>query len=87
MYGGQCNCCGEQIPIFLCLDHVKDNGAEERKRLSGSKNANRHVYVRATEAYRPDEYQILCWNCNAAKTTGLPCPHKLGVEEWDMAVI
>ena len=58
MYGNQCSVCGFENPIALTLDHVKNNGNEERKRLS-----DYQIYKRALEKYRPKEYRTLCMNC------------------------
>lgn len=43
----------------LSLDHVLNNGSEERRRL-GSQDK---VYRRAVKTYLPDEYRTLCLNC------------------------
>lgn len=46
----------------LSLDHVNNNGSAERTELG-----IRGTYRRAKAEYRPDEYQILCMNCNFIK--------------------
>lgn len=58
IYGEECALCGFNNPKALTLDHINQNGNEERKRLG-----ERGVYYRALEKYRPDEYRILCMNC------------------------
>jgi hypothetical protein len=30
-YGGKCQCCGESIFEFLSIDHIHNDGAQERK--------------------------------------------------------
>ena len=67
--GGKCRCCGETEPVFLTLDHVQNDGHKDRKLA-------RHLLMARVEAegFPPDRYQILCWNCNAAKAMG-GCPH------------
>jgi hypothetical protein len=30
-YGNACNCCGESRSVFLCVDHVANDGAAHRK--------------------------------------------------------
>lgn len=62
MYGSECSMCGFSDMRALSLDHVKDNGNEERRQIG-----ERGVYRRAKELYRPDEYQILCMNCQFIK--------------------
>ena len=46
----------------LTLDHVLNNGAEERKKLSP-----RGVYRRSLNPKNKKEYQILCMNCQFIK--------------------
>ena len=58
MYGYECALCGFADRWALTLDHVKSNGAEERKRLG-----EHGVLKRALAKHRPDEYRILCRNC------------------------
>lgn len=71
-YGGSCACCGESRYEFLALDHVHENGAEERRRMNG----NRAVYVKAIRDGFPDCYRLLCHNCNAAIYMYGRCPHQ-----------
>jgi len=58
MYGRVCVGCGFDDIRVLTLDHINNNGAEERKALG-----ERGVYRRAIEIYRPEEYRTLCMNC------------------------
>lgn len=58
LYGHKCNLCGFTDKRALTLDHIKNNGSEERRELG-----ERGVYSRALEKYRPNEYRILCMNC------------------------
>ncbi len=62
MYGGKCNCCGENNKYVLTLDHVKNDGSKVRKGRS-----NDAEYTKAINEYRPNLYQILCMNCNCLK--------------------
>ena len=62
IYGRECVRCGFTDVRALTLDHILNNGAEERKELG-----ERGVYRRATEKHRPDEYQTLCMNCQFIK--------------------
>lgn len=72
MYGGVCSCCQESDPRFLTLDHI--NGREEEE---FEKSKNYEVMVNAVKNFRPDLYQILCFNCNCGRSVnGGICPHK-----------
>lgn len=70
-YGGACACCGEREPMFLTIDHINDDGAEQRKRL-GLIDTWKWVH---NNNY-PAGYQMLCYNCNAGRyRNGGVCPH------------
>ncbi len=71
MYGHKCACCSEGFDIFLTLDHIDGQGYLDRQ-----KGGTYGVYKKAISEHRPDLYQVLCYNCNCAKRTGLECPHK-----------
>lgn len=79
-YGGKCHCCGEADPRFLTLDHVQDDGNEERQIYSCQQ-----IYMLAKkQGYPKDKYQIACCNCNFGKSTnGGVCPHKTGLSVAD----
>ncbi len=74
-YGGKCSCCGEDELLFLELDHINNNGAEDRKKGHG---AGVKLYGRLKkEDWPKDNYQLLCSNCNHGKRrNGGICPHK-----------
>lgn len=65
LYGQKCSCCGDPRRMFLTLDHVNP-----------MKNKRDQVkeYNHALSVYRPDLYQVLCFNCNCLKRMGLRCP-------------
>lgn len=73
-YGGKCVCCGETEPLFLAIDHIKNDGHRERKtKPPGS------FYGRIVRAGFPKRYQLLCYNCNVGKhRNGGICPHQKG---------
>jgi len=73
MYGGKCACCGESEPGFLTLEHKNGTGGDIRK--SKNTNNNQGEYIEACKEYRPDKYEILCYNCNLAKRRLGYCPH------------
>lgn len=62
MYGNRCQLCGFSDMRALSLDHKNNNGNDERKLLG-----ERGVYRRAKTTYMPEEYQILCMNCQFIK--------------------
>jgi len=68
-----CNCCGEHdFLIFLTIDHITNRkNATHKKRLVGQ---DMYRYLRRN-GY-PLGYQVLCVNCNSAKSDSGICPHK-----------
>lgn len=75
-YGNQCVCCGESNPWFLTIDHILNDGAEERKRLYGSQNGcSRKWLLKLRREPRRDDLQVLCYNCNIARSIFGICPH------------
>jgi len=75
-YGNKCVCCGEAEEMFLGLDHVLNDGGEERRRLKGDRMTI-YRYVRDL-GFPKDRYQLLCHNCNLAKGFYGACPHQGG---------
>lgn len=74
-YGGKCACCGETIQEFLCVDHVFNNGSEHRKEIKRGGGYTINQWLIDNDF--PDGFQLLCWNCNMAKSIYGICPHKL----------
>ncbi len=73
-YGSKCTCCGESIIEFLTIEH-KNGRKKNEKRLTGKR-----MWARIkTEGY-PDDYTILCFNCNCARGAFGFCPHELNKE-------
>ena len=65
-----CKCCGQKGYQFLTIDHIK--GLEGQPRQT---NLPRWL---KDNGY-PEGFQILCWNCNMAKSkNGNVCPHQDG---------
>lgn len=77
-YGGQCACCGVSDLVFLTLDHLADNGAAHRREL-GSNSIGSGIYRWIIKQGFPEGYQVLCFNCNWAKSHG-GCPHVTPVQ-------
>lgn len=61
-HGSRCVLCGYADRRALTLDHVLNNGAEERKAFG-----ERGVYRRSLEPAHKGEYQVLCMNCQFIK--------------------
>lgn len=73
LYGGICMQCGESNIEYLTIDHINNDGAEHRR------NAGPNIYHLIYEEKIPiDGYQLLCYNCNCAKTVDYSgYPYKL----------
>ena len=74
-YGSKCACCGETIYEFLTIDHINNNGAEERRELGINSGTETYKYL--IKNNYPEGYQILCYNCNCAKGFYGYCPHQV----------
>jgi hypothetical protein len=76
-YGGyKCSCCGETEPMFLSIDHIANNGGQERRSgvYAGSGTA---FYAWLRKNGFPEGYQVLCMNCQIGKhKNGGVCPHQ-----------
>ncbi len=77
-YGGKCICCGESSIVFLCLDHIDNNGKEHRKQIGGGGGI---TYRWVIKNNFPPGIQILCWNCNSAKQIYGGCTHQIPEKE------
>lgn len=69
-YGYTCKCCGESKKEFLCLDHINGGGNKHRK-----EEKIRDLSHWAVKNGFPSIFQILCHNCNMAKSLYGSCPH------------
>lgn len=71
-YGHRCVCCGESTRQFLTLDHVHGGGGKHRRESSSA-------YPHYEDAYKrefPDDYRLLCYNCNCSRAHSGKCPHE-----------
>ena len=76
-YGGwKCACCGETQKLFLSIDHIENNGAEERRSgLYSGGGTGFYLWLRKQNF--PPGYQVLCMNCQVGKhKNGGVCPHQ-----------
>jgi hypothetical protein len=63
-YGRKCVICQRtNIETRLCIDHVFENGSDERKQFSEARLLRNIIKLGF-----PDTYQILCYRCNIAKS-------------------
>jgi hypothetical protein len=74
-YGQKCVCCGITTYEFLCLDHVNNDGKQDRKEL-GSGMTSGALYRLIIRLGYPKKYQILCHNCNMSLGFFGYCPHQ-----------
>lgn len=76
-YGGACACCGEATHQFLTIDHPNDDGAAHRREVG----AGHRFYLWLVSQGFPDEYRLLCRNCNWGRyVNGGVCPHQTPAE-------
>lgn len=71
-YGGHCQCCHEKRNEFLAIDHI--NGCS--KELRAIQRGGTQLYRWLKNNNFPSGYQVLCHNCNMAKSLYGTCPHK-----------
>jgi len=60
--GGKCVRCGEANHDLLSIDHINEDGAQERKSLTLVKLRSNIV-----NGVNRENYQLLCFNCNLKK--------------------
>jgi hypothetical protein len=79
-YGGyKCACCGETEKLFLTLDHINNDGAKHRRKISGNRTmAGAPFYAWLLRNNFPNDIQVLCMNCQHGKrmNKGI-CPHRV----------
>ena len=55
---------------FLCIDHIGGGGNAHRKQMT-TKSIGEWLYVNNY----PDNFRVLCHNCNMAEGIYGSCPH------------
>jgi len=65
----QCACCHEKQIEFLTIDHINNDGQAHRKTLTTG------FYQWIKNNNFPKGFQVLCMNCNWAKSLFGKCPH------------
>lgn len=70
-YGGKCSCpsCGETQLEFLTLEHLRGRDKTKKRRTG------KLAWLEAKRAGYPDDFTVLCFNCNCAKGIYGTCPH------------
>lgn len=72
-YGGKCACCGVAEEVFLAIDHIENNGNVHRKEIRATGSVAMYRWLEKQNY--PEGFQLLCHNCNYAKSRGV-CPHQ-----------
>jgi len=69
----KCMClgCNESHIEFLSIDHINGGGNKQRKKIGFGSD----TYYWIIKHDFPEEFQILCHNCNLAKGFYGICPH------------
>jgi len=62
-YGHKCQWCGTTTYEYLSIDHVNNDGKQDRKRFTDQ----RAFYKWIIKNDYPETLQILCFNCNCSK--------------------
>ena len=73
-YGNECECCQEARAEFLELDHVNGGGNKHRAEVGGS---TQMLYKWVIDNSFPNDFRLLCSNCNKARGNFGYCPHEL----------
>jgi len=68
----QCPGCDVTHIEFLSLDHINNDGKKDRE-ING---LGIYFYARMKRLGYPDHLQVLCYNCNLAKSMFGQCPHQ-----------
>lgn len=79
-YGDKCTCCEEARHEFLSIDHVNNDGSAHRRKIK--KHSGAFYSWLDKQEFQPDKYQILCRNCNCAKSEYKVCPHNSTTTFW-----
>lgn len=81
----KCQCCGETTIQFLAIDHINGGGNRHRREVVGGSGA--YVYSWLKKNNYPDGFQVLCNNCNQAKSNYGKCPHEKlreGISDYEI---
>jgi len=73
IYGGKCECCGEDMIEFLTIDHINNDGAKHRARVGKGRGIYKDIKC---QGFPEGKYRVLCFNCNIARGFYGYCPHQ-----------
>lgn len=62
----KCEICGESIFFFLAIDHINNDGAEQRQKLKDQYSKNVRFYQYLINNDYPPGFRVLCHNCNSS---------------------
>ena len=88
-YGGYvCACCGVGEKAFLTLDHIENDGAQNRRKIAGKRHAAGYTtYDWIVKNGFPSGFQVLCMNCNFGKRMNKGvCPHQVRCNDYSQEV-
>jgi hypothetical protein len=72
---GACVCCGETQLEFLSIDHINNDGREDRQQHKSWVGSQFYYWLVRNNF--PPGYQIMCLNCNVSRGRHGVCVHKL----------
>ena len=73
-YGGCCACCGESEYNFMAIDHINGGGNKHLKEIGVHSGAPFMAWLKRQGW--PEEYRVLCHNCNMSRGFYGYCPHE-----------
>lgn len=80
-YGGKCHCCGIKEIALLTIDHMNNDGKQDREENGGRENFYRILYKLPMRT----DIKISCFNCNVGRSmNGNICPHK---KPFDLSMV
>jgi hypothetical protein len=80
IYGRACACCGETEQAFLTIDHLNNDGTQDRKFHGGNENFRNWLQHQP----KLEQYQTLCWNCQWGRRIKGICPHQIGKRSFSI---
>ncbi len=66
-YGNVCVECGEDDPVVIQLDHIDSGLAKQQRGQRKYGASGQTIYAMVIREGFPDDYQLLCANCNIRK--------------------
>ena len=73
-YGRSCKCCGESRKEFLSMDHINGGGSKHRRESRLTNYTD--LYNCIIRHHFPNDFRVLCHNCNASRGYYGFCPHE-----------